>query len=154
MIVHVSLPADDCALVARVLAELLDGGALPFPPGGPTTWNVWSRANDCQIVVLPRGQVMVAGPCEQVWAQRPRDPADRASESHCAIAGPRPASEVVALATAVGWVARVCDRGGFFTAVEVWVENAYLVELLDPDQLAAYRRSMTVDTWREAFAIT
>lgn len=35
MIAHVSMPADDCAHVARTLAAMLDGGALRFPPGGP-----------------------------------------------------------------------------------------------------------------------
>src|SRR6187402_2821110 len=67
MIAHVSLPAMDCATVARVLAEMIGGGALRFPPGGPDAWNCWSRANDFQIVVTPCGQMMVEGPHEQIW---------------------------------------------------------------------------------------
>jgi len=35
--------------------------------------------------------------------------------------------------------------------VEVWIENAYLVEVLDPAQMADYRRTMTVENWRRAF---
>jgi len=63
-------------------------------------------------------------------------PVERASESHVAIAVERRAEDIIALAQGVGWHARVCNRGGLFDVVEVWVENAYLVEVLDPTQLA------------------
>jgi len=154
MIAHVSLPADDCAHVAKVLSDMLGGGALRFPPGGPEAWNCWSRNNDFQIVVTPRGNVMVAGPTEHGWASRPKEPAaERAHESHFAMAVERSAAEIVELAQAAGWRALVCNRGGFFELVEVWVENAYLVEVLDPNQLADYRRSMTVENWKRAFGL-
>jgi len=145
----------DCATVARVLAEMIGGGALRFPPGGPDAWNCWSRANDFQIVVTPCGQMMVEGPHEQIWVGReaPRDGA-RAYESHFAIAVDRSAVEIVELSLAAGWHARVCNRGKLFDVVEVWVENAYLVEFLDPAQMADYVRTMTVDNWKRAFGLS
>jgi len=149
VIAHVSLPADDCATVARVLADMLCGGALRFPPGGPDAWNCWSRENDFQIVVTPRGNVLLPGPVEQTWEKR--EPAPRHVESHFAMAVPRSAPEIVTLAHAAGWPARICNRGGMFDLVEVWVEHAFLVEVLDPVQLADYRRTMTVANWRRAF---
>jgi hypothetical protein len=112
MIAHVSMPADDCEHVARVLAEMLEGGASRFPPGGTAAYNCWSRNNDFQIVVTPRGNVMLAGPKEQIWVSRSRRDDDRACESHFAMASPRGAEEIVALAQSAGWHARVCDRGG------------------------------------------
>ena len=153
MIAHVSMPADDCAHVATVLAQMLDGGALRFPPGGPNAWNCWSRTNEFQIVVTPRGQVMVEGPQEQIWVSRKTVSNDRACESHFAMAVERSAAEIVALAQAAGWRARICNRGGMFDLVEVWVEGCYLVEVLDPAQLADYRRSMTTENWKRAFAL-
>ena len=153
MIAHVSMPADDCALVAKVLAQMLDGGALRFPPGGPNAWNCWSRTNDFQIVVTPRGQVMVEGPKEQIWVSRDTASNNRACESHFATAAERSAAEIVALAQAAGWHARICNRGGMFDVVEVWVEGCYLVEVLDPMQLSDYRRSMTTENWKRAFAL-
>lgn len=154
MIAHVSLPAIDAANVAAVLADIMQGGAVRFPPGGPDAWNCWSKANDFQIVVTPSGQVMLPGEHEQIWASSPLRPdPERAYESHFAIAVERTAPEVVELARAAGWRARVCNRGGFFDLVEVWVENAYLVEVLDPSQLADYRRSMTVENWKRAFGL-
>jgi hypothetical protein len=71
MIAHASMPAEDCAHVAHVLAEMLEGGALRFPPGSPDADNCWSRNNDFQIVITPRGQLMIEGPKEQVWVSRP-----------------------------------------------------------------------------------
>jgi hypothetical protein len=154
MIAHVSLPADDCRHVAEVLAAMLGGGAVRFPPGGPEAWNCWSRTNDFQIVVSPRGNVMLPGPTEQIWVARPKPPrAELAYESHFAMAVERSADEVIELARAAGWLARRCSRGGFFEVVEVWVENAYLVEVLDPGQMADYRRSMTVANWKRVFEL-
>ena len=154
MIAHVSMPADDCRHVAEVLAQMLGGGALRFPPGGPDAWNCWSKQNDFQIVVTPRGNVMIEGPKEQIWISRtPEALHDRACESHFAICVERSASEIIELACAAGWHARICNRGGLFDLVEVWVENAYLVEVLDPRQARDYRRSMTVDNWKRAFGL-
>jgi hypothetical protein len=153
MIAHVSMPADDCQHVADVLGKMLGGGALRFPPGGPNAWNCWSRQNDFQIVVTPRGQVMVEGPEEPIWVSRERSPDERACESHFAMGVERSAAEIVAMAQAAGWHARICNRGGMFDLVEVWVENAYLVEVLDPQQLADYRRSMTTENWKKAFGV-
>ena len=103
MIAHVSLPAADCALVARVLAQIMGGGALRFPPGGPDAWNCWSSRNDFQIVVTPRGKFMVEGPHEQVWVKRelPQDQ-ERAYESHFAISVERSAAEIVEIAPRAG----------------------------------------------------
>ena len=155
MIAHVSLPAANCAQVAEVLAEIMEGGAVRFPPGGPEAWNCWSKDNDFQIVVTPCGQLMVSGPVEQTWeARASASDGARAYECHFAIAVSRSALEVVSIASAVGWQARVCSRGGFFEVVEVWVENAFLVEVLDPAQLAAYRCSMTVANWKRAFGLS
>ncbi|HET9929570.1 MAG TPA: hypothetical protein VFQ35_02735 [Polyangiaceae bacterium] len=155
MIAHVSLPALDCAFVANVLARMLGGGALRFPPGGPDAWNCWSRENDFQIVVTPRGRVIVPGEHGQEWSALPERerPEPLGYESHVAIAVPLEAREVVELARSVGWRVGVFSRGGMFEVVEVWVENVYLVELLDPRQMADYRRTMTVDNWRRAFGL-
>jgi hypothetical protein len=152
MIAHVSMPADDCAHVAKLLAEMMHGGAFRFPPGGPNAWNAWSKKNDFQIVVTPRGHFMVEGPGELEWTSHGSS-GERASETHFAIAVERPAVEIVDMARAAGWHARICNRGGFFDLVEVWVENAYLVEVLDPTQLSDYQRAMTVENWKRAFGL-
>ena len=151
MIVHASVPADDCERVAKVLAELMQGGALRFPPGGPTAWNAWSKDGRVQIVVTPRGQFMLPGAQEVAWGAQAAP--GRASETHLALCVERPVSQIMEIAARTGWIARVCDRGGFFHVVELWLENAYLIELLDPTFRAEYERSMTVETWQQHFGV-
>jgi hypothetical protein len=102
-------------------------------------------------VVTPRGHVMVPGAAEMVWVVREDRDAEPAWESHFALCVERSADEILAIAHRAGWLARICDRGGFFRVVEVWVENAYLVEVLDPTMAGEYRRAMTVENWRRAF---
>lgn len=148
MIVHVSMPADDCAAVAQTLAAFMRGGCVRFPPGGARAWTAWSEHGDTQIVVTPRGECMERGEHDMVWT---RYATPRAAETHFALCVERPAAEVVQLAHAAGWPARICDRGGFFHVVEVWVEGAYLVEVLDPEFTAQYRETMTIDNWQRHF---
>lgn len=150
MILHVSIPADDCERTARVLAELIEGRAMRFPPGGASAWNVWSKDERTQIVVTPRGVVMVPGPDGVTYDDSGRR--DRATESHFAMRVGRPAHELLAIAERAGWRAAIFPRGPFFHAVEVWIENAYLVELLDPTFAAEYERSMNLANWQRVFA--
>ncbi|HEX6239553.1 MAG TPA: hypothetical protein VFZ61_01620 [Polyangiales bacterium] len=151
MIVHVSLPADDCKYVAHVLAELMRGRALRFPPGGADAWNAWSLDARTQIVVTPRGHCMLPGTSEMEWTVRAGE--ERGYETHLALCVPRPVEEILEIAARTGWTTRVCDRGGMFHVVELWLENAYLVELLDPAFAAEYERTMTVDSWQRQFGV-
>jgi hypothetical protein len=40
-ILHASIPADQPGEVAHVLARIMGGTAMPFPPGGPHAWIAW-----------------------------------------------------------------------------------------------------------------
>ena len=151
MIVHVSLPAADCEHVASVLAELMRGRALRFPPGGADAWNAWSMDARTQIVVTPSGHCMLPGSNEMQWTIRPSG--ERAYETHLALCVPRPLDEILEIAARTGWTTRVCDRGGMFHVVELWLEDAYLVELLDPTFAAEYERSMTLENWQRNFGV-
>jgi hypothetical protein len=135
----------------KVLAELMQGGALRFPPGGPNAWNAWSKDARIQLVVTPRGHFMLPGTQEMEWTAG-TSPV-RASETHLALCVERPVKEIMEIAARTDWIARVCDRGGFFHVVELWLENAYLIELLDPAFSAEYQRSMTVETWQRHFGL-
>ncbi len=84
-------------------------------------------------MVTPRGQFIVPGPTEQAWVAR-AEPGHQepAYESHLAMAVPLSAEEITALAHTAGWRARTA---------------------LDPAQMIAYRRSMTVERWKRAFEL-
>jgi hypothetical protein len=95
-----------------------------------------------------RGQYLIPGEREMAWQ---KGVPKRACETHFALGVPRKARALLAIAERVGWPAQICDRGGFFEVVELWVEGAFLVELLDPSFVDAYRSSMTVERWKAAF---
>jgi hypothetical protein len=152
MIAHASLPADDPRRVAEVLAEIMEGEALPFPPGGPNTFMAWSRDEAIELEIIPRGRLMAPDPVEGGnWREEQASP--RRSEAHLAIAVSRALEDIMAIARREGWTTGDFDRGGFFRVVEVWVENAFLIEFLDPAQTAAYKRTMTRANWKQTFGL-
>lgn len=144
-IAHASIPADDPRKVAEVLAEIFQGEALPFPPAGKDGWMAWSGDGAIEIEVARRGLVMTYGEEEAEWA--PDGVSRKLSETHLAICVERPAAEVIAIAKAAGWPARSCDRGdGIFQLTEVWVEGAFMIEVMDPAQAAHYRKVFTAES--------
>lgn len=149
-IIHASIPADDPHTVATTLARLLGGSALPFPPGGPQAWIAWADDDRTQIEVVPRGDCLTPGAVEAEWRATPL--ASRGNEVHLAIAVPLPAETVLAIAEEVGWTARRCNRGGLFELIELWVEDTFLLELLDPAQAARFEQSLSARQWAELLA--
>lgn len=148
MISHVSLPADDPPRVARFLAKLIQGEAMPFPPGGPNAWILWSKDGQIELQVLPRGAEFAPGPtgaqCVAAAGER-----RRGSETHVALCVELTANDVVALAAREGWKAGNYDRGGFFESVEIWIENSFFIECFDPAAAARYRGFMTPSNWKK-----
>ena len=146
-IAHASIPADDPKNVAHVLADILQGEALPFPPAGPQAWMAWAGDGTIELEIVPRGHVITFGQ-DQGWTQTPQS--TRHSEVHLAICIERPESEIIAIAEAAGWQARHCERGnGIFGLCEVWVENTFMIEFLDPTQTARYNQMVTLENYKK-----
>jgi len=146
-IAHASIPAADPRRAAEVLAEILGGEALPFPPAGPHGWMAWSGDGQVEIEVARAGDLIQYGAEEAEW--RPSGEASRASEVHLAVCVERPAAEVIEIAARAGWPARSCDRGGgVFRLTEVWVEGRFMIEVLDPAETAHYRKTVTLENWK------
>ena len=150
-LIHASIPADDPHKVAEVLAEMMGGEALPFPPAGPSGRMAWSGDGSISLEIVPRGSLIHRGEEEVAWM--PVDDPQRLSEVHLAIGVDRPAAEIMAIAERAGWPARLCSRGeGFFDLVEVWVEGVFMLEMFDPEQAAHYSRVATVENLKKYLA--
>ena len=146
-IAHFSMPANDPKRSAAVLAEMMGGEALPFPPGGIDSWMAWSNDGAVEIEITRRGLVLAFGSDQVEW--RSDGVARELSDAHIALCIECPAAEVIAIATRAGWPARRCVRGGnLFDLTEVWVEGAFLIEVLDPVQTARYRAVVTPTNWK------
>ncbi len=146
-IAHMSIGADNPAQTARILADIMQGECVPFPPAGPEAWTAWSGDGEINFEVVLRGHTLHAGDEEGGW--RPDPAAGRLSEVHAAIAVDRSEAEIIEIAQKAGWTARHCERGGgLFSLVEVWIDNAFMLEFLDPAQTAVYKERITLANWK------
>ncbi len=151
MIAHASLPADDPKQAASVLADIMQGEVVRFPPGGPNAYMAWSGDGQTELEIVQRGAVIAYEDEQGAWKQ---DGERRyGSECHLAICVDRPESEIMAIARKAGWPARHCERGGgYFSLVEVWVEGAFMIEFLDPAQTRIYKERVTLQNWKTKLA--
>lgn len=152
MIFHLSVAADDPMRVGRAIARLWRGEVLPFPP--IAVGSVIVLAGDHRnsaIEVYPRGTELHPAAGDADAEGRP-GLAPRHGPVHVAIATPLTEDEVFALAAEEGWLAKFRKRGGMFGVIELWVENALMVEVLTAEMQAEYLATLTPDGWRAALA--
>jgi hypothetical protein len=136
MIHHVSFNARDPERVAAAVAHLVGGTALraPVPPFPAGSWFVCDGDDaGTMLEIFPWGAVRDpdARGVGSDPAMRPR------TGTHLMVGTPLDADAVAALAAREGWAARP-GNAGLFRFTEVWVENAFLLELMTPDQQRDY----------------
>ena len=145
MIIHASVPADDTARVASVLAELWRGEYLPFL--FPEHFLVVAGdERGTQIEVGPRGKQIV--PAETMMSFQMHASPSPYSEVHLNIATPLAVDEVLAVAKRENWTARACDRGGVFKVIEFFLENKFMLELMTEQEWERYRNFMKPENLR------
>lgn len=152
MIFHLSIDADDPRHVAAVLAELLGGEALPFPPVSHGSWMALARDDrGSSVEVYPRGtQLEIAeGDADAVGMASGRQVG---TATHFAMATDLSKEAVLALAEREAWPAKYRKRGGIFGVIELWIEGRQMVEVLTPDMQGEYRAAMTIDNWKRFLA--
>ena len=138
MIIHASIPADDPERVARIIAELWRGTYAPFVV---VTGVFTARAGDdrgTQIEVGPRGREAVPGEM-QVGSRLNPSPSPY-SEVHLNVLSPLSDVEMLAIARREGWTALTCDRGGFFKLIEFWLEDRFMLEVMNNNEWERYKR--------------
>jgi hypothetical protein len=148
MIHHVSFPAKDPKFAAETLARILGGEAMPFPVI-TGAWITWAGDGVTEIEILPVDQAY------QPNVEPGREPtivptksAEVPSGWHVAISTDVPALEIVRIARDAGWRAEICDRAGYFSLVEVWIDGNVLIEVFDPKMITRYNQTFTAKTWK------
>lgn len=156
MIAHISVPARDPHGTALLLARLIDGEAFNFPVVPGASIAVARDGSGLAIEVYPEGMAhhpgtgapdpsrLPEGPQAMPWEDQIHPDGDqlRPSAFHFALVSRLEDDEVVALAERAGFRAVRCDRAGVFKLVEVWLDNAVLVEVLNPGEAERYRGFM------------
>jgi len=152
MIHHVSLPARDPKSTAETLARILGGEAMPFPVVAGA-WMAWSSDGVTELEILPNTLGGIPNP---VAGKEPVmitiEDGSRLNAWHVAISTKVEADEIVRFAREAGWRAEICDRAGYFTLVEIWIDGCTMIEVLDQKMLARYRATFDAAKWKAMLA--
>lgn len=132
MLFHLSIPARDPELVARAIAELWRGHAVPFPiyDGGWIAFALDDR--NSAVEVVPYGLAFTPD-----GGQAQSDSARGAPGVHFAMASPLDAGAIEALARRHGWTCGRCTRSAF-DVMELWLEDTLMIEVLTAEMQADY----------------
>jgi hypothetical protein len=136
MIHHLSIAARDPQHVASVLAELMGGVAVPFPPNPGSFFALQLDDHGSGVEVYPAGTELRPG--GDNGAGFAKNAAARGfGPTHFALSVAADAAAVEAIAGREGWHCYRCNRGPFHV-IEVWLENESMVEILPPEFAAEY----------------
>src|SRR5438094_1450257 len=137
MIHHLSIAARDPKQAAGVLAELMGGTAVPFPPNPGSFFALQLDDHGSGVEVYPAGTELQPGGEEGGGFVKKPDAARGYGATHFALSVTTEASTVEAIARRVGWHCVTCNRGPFHV-IEVWVEKDTRVEILQPEFALEY----------------
>lgn len=137
MIHHLSIAARDPKHVAEVLAELMGGTAVPFPPNPGSFFALQNDEHGSGVEVYPAGTEL--RPCGADGSGFAKSAArDHGfGATHFALSVATAPERIEAIAQREGWPCFTCNRGRF-GVIEVWIENATMVELLPPEFARQY----------------
>jgi hypothetical protein len=136
MIHHLSIAAHDPKHAAGVLAELMGGKAVPFPPNPGSFFALQLDDHGSGVEVYPAGTELE--PNGTVGGHFVKHPEGSGyGSTHFALSVATDAAKVEEIAHRAGWNCFVCNRGPFHV-IEVWVENQTMVEILPPEFASEY----------------
>lgn len=154
MIHHISVAAKDPRRVARVIAELWQTEALPFPPVPGSYIVIADDEHGTAIEVTPLGTEIVPGEGDAQAQSRANADASPFTATHAAISVPLSTQRVREIAAREGWRAGSYERGGAFQVIEFWVEDRLLLELLPPEMAQRYLDFLTTRNFAASFGLT
>ena len=121
MIHHLSIAAHDPKHAADVLAEMMGGTAVPFPPNPGSFFALQLDDHGSGVEVYPADTVLQPnGDVGGTFAKR--DGLNGYGSTHFALSVATYATTVKSIAKREGWNCFDCNRGPFHV-IEVWVEN-------------------------------
>lgn len=138
MLHHISIAVNQPQKVAEVLAEVLKGRAVPFPPNPGSSMVFAGDEFGTAIELYPIGTVVVPQINQgQAGFQITQEPSGYTSV-HAAISVPISLEEIERVGDREGWHVCLCNRDGLFDVIEFWVENRLMLELLTPTMAKTY----------------
>jgi hypothetical protein len=135
MIHHLSIAAREPERAAGVLADLMGGKSVPFPPNPGSFFALQLDEHGSGVEVYPAGTVLQ--PADEKGGRFVRAEPRTHGSTHFALSVATDAARVKEIAAKAGWHCFDCNRGPFHV-IEVWVENETMVEILPPEYAAEY----------------
>jgi len=150
MIHHLSIAAHDPKHVAGVLAEMMGGKAVPFPPNPGSFFALQLDDHGSGVEVYPADTVLQpGGDVGGTFAKRAG--VSGYGATHFALSVATDPATVKTIAKREGWNCFDCNRGPFHV-IEVWVENDLMVEILPPEYAREYLAFTRPDKFAAALA--
>jgi len=146
---HLSIAARDPKHAAEVLAELMGGTAVPFPPNPGSFLALQLDEHGSGVEVYPAGTELQPG--GTTGGHFLKKDARAYGSTHFALSVATDAATVQAIAQRAGWHCFDCNRGPFHV-IEVWVENETMVEVLPPEYAREYLAVTRPDKIKSAMA--
>ena len=141
MIHHLSIPAENPAHVAEVLAEIFKGSFSQFPPHPGSYVSFAIDQYGTAIEVYPLGTELIPGQENQQLEFKHNNSSSRFIATHAAISVPLSREEIELLGKRERWRVAHCNREGIFEVMEFWIENAVMLELLTPEMTRQYTQA-------------
>lgn len=136
MILHASFEVEQPRAAAEAVAELMGGFATPFPEFGDAWLALSGDAHGTLVEFLPGGTELHLAPGRAVAHVKGRH--RRESGCHILLESPLDVAAVLETAQRRGCRAHQADHGPL-RLIEVWIEGCLLIEVVTPEQAAAYR---------------
>jgi hypothetical protein len=138
MIHHISISAQNPQHVAMVLAEVVKGQAVPFPPHPGSYIVVAFDDYGTAIEVYPSGSEILPGTALDSCHFVHNPHTSRFTATHAAISVPTSQAEIEEIGSREKWRVVRCNRDSIFDVMEFWVENNLMIEFLTPEMAQQY----------------
>jgi hypothetical protein len=132
MLHHISIAVNNPQHVAEVLAEIMQGSVIPFPPNPGSYVALAGDEFGTMIELYPAGTELIPNAWEGQVGFQNNEQSSQYSCVHAAISVPISLEEIERIGTREGWRVFAANRDGLFDVVEFWIENRLMLELLTP----------------------
>ncbi len=146
MIHHISIAVNNPAHVAEVLAEILQGSVIPFPPNPNSYVTLAGDQFGTLIELYPLGSEMIPNAHEGEAGFQLNQQVSHYTAFHAAISVPIGLEEIERIGLREGWRVFPANRDGLFDVVEFWLENRLMMELLTPAIAPQYLKALNPET--------
>ncbi|MFQ4144028.1 hypothetical protein [Chlorogloeopsis sp. ULAP02] len=156
MIHHISIAVQNPQHVAHVLAEILHGKALPFPPVLDSYMVLVGDEFGSLIELYPLGAELIPDAWQGQAGCQINEHPSHYTPVHAAISVPSSLEEIEQIGAREGWRVLPCNREGIFDVIEFWVENRLMLEFLTPAIAPKYLNAFSpeqLELFAEQFAM-